>query len=132
MNRPATLVLMLAAGLATACSNSPSKVLNELEEAAVRGDPAAFGSHFSTQSRPFAEALLSIQKEAWSGEKTPIEKFSRSRIASEKISGDTALVLTIAPDGTEVPVFFVREAGAWKLDAASTASGRPQSKAGDE
>lgn len=118
--------------MATACSDSPSKVLGNLEEAAARGDPAAFGSHFSATARPFAEALMSIQKEAWAGEKTPIEKFSRSRIASEEISGDTAVVVTISPDGTEIPLFFVREKNAWKLDAASTASGRLPPKAGSE
>ncbi|HQP96573.1 MAG TPA: hypothetical protein PLY68_10320 [Myxococcota bacterium] len=116
----ATVLSLVLAGLA-ACSPSPSKVLSEMQEAAARGDATRFASYFTSAERPFAEALVSIQKDVRGDEpgKPPIQGIYRSVVVDEKIEGDTAFVTASSPDGQFILV-FVREDGAWRLDAAAT------------
>lgn len=112
-----TALILIACG----CSESPSEVLAAIESAAAAGDAEAFASRFTADSRPFAEALLRIQKDVRKDEpaKAPVENISRSRVLSESINGNKAVVKVAGPAGPG-GVVFVRENGKWKLDVAAT------------
>lgn len=96
-------------------------MLVAIETAAQAGNAEAFASHFTSDSRPFAEALLKIQKDVRKDEpsKAPVENIFRSRVVSETIKGGTAVVRIAGPAGPG-GIVFVREHGKWKLDVAAT------------
>lgn len=115
------VVILSAAAFFPGCVSSPSEVLAEIEDSASRGDAAAFASHFTSESRPFAEALIRMQKDVRKDEpgKSPLENIFHSKVVSENIQDDVAVVQVSGPAGTS-GIVFVREGGAWKLDVAAT------------
>ena len=124
MKHSVTAFLVFSLIALAGCTDSPSDVLAAIEQAAERGDATAFGSHFTIESRPFAETLVRVQKAARHGQASPIEKFSTSnRINSEKIKGNFAVVTAEYADGTTAKIIFRRENGQWRLDPAATESG---------
>ncbi len=107
--------------LTVGCSESPSDVLAAIEAAARNGDASTFASHFTAESRPFAEALVTIQKYVRKDEpsRAPIQNIFHARVISERISGPRAVVTIAGPAGKSA-IVFVREAGNWKLDVAAS------------
>jgi len=114
--------LALAGSLA-ACGKSPTKVFDALQEAARKGDAETFGSHFSADSKPFAQALLALyasQYPANGPAPRPLEQLTLADVQSETIEGDKAKVVVAAKGGKPVTLVFVKEGGAWKLDVRLT------------
>jgi len=115
--------LLLAAA---ACSKSPTRVFEAMEEAARNGDAAEFASHFTSDSRPFAEALLVLyaaQSPAEGPLPPALTLLTRSQVVSEEIHGERA-DLTVQPGSDpNAPLrvlVFKREDGKWKLDIRET------------
>ena len=118
--------LIIAGTLLAGCAGSPADVLKKMEEAAAAGDARTFADCFTRESRPFAEALVMLQKSRGGerdGRKSPIELLSGSKVLSERIDGDRAVV-TISAAGTRSDLVFTRENGSWKLNVSETESGR--------
>jgi len=118
-------LVLFAAVVASGCTQSPSEVLRSIEKCASKGDAVCFASHFTSDGRPFAEALVRIQKDVRRDEptKAPIESMLPVRVISEDIQGDKATVLVAGPEGPAA-MKFVIEDGAWKLDVAATEAAR--------
>lgn len=111
---------------AIACGKSPTRVYEAMEEAAREGNAAEFASHFTQESRPFAEALISLYATETTAEgptPTPLALLSRSTVEAEEIEGDRAFLRIRAPSeqgSGSYTLVFKREEGAWKLDLRET------------
>lgn len=121
--------IALAATLALAgvgCAKSPSRVYEAMEEAAREGNAAEFASHFTEESRPFAEALISLYATEGAAEgpvPSSLALLARSTVESERIESDRAFVSIRAPaeqGGQLHTLVFRKQEGAWKLDIADT------------
>lgn len=127
MRREAALALAAMLALAgAACGKSPSRVLGAMEEAAREGNAAEFASHFTEESRPFAEALISLYATEGAAEgpaPSALALLSRATVESEEIEGQRAYLTVRAPSeqgGQWHTLVFTKQDGAWKLDVAET------------
>lgn len=118
------------------CAKSPTRVFEAMEEAAREGKAAEFASHFTEESRPFAEALISLFATSAPAEgpaPPALALLSRSTIESEEIVGDDRALLTVrAPSdqgGRQHVLVFLKREGAWKLDVVQTE--RQNTRSGD-
>ncbi len=116
-----------AAALAlVACGKSPTRVYEAMEEAAREGKAAEFASYFTEESRPFAEALISLYATEGAAEgpaPTSLVLLSRSTVESESIEGEQAFLTVRAPSeqgGRLHTLVFRKQDGDWKLDIAAT------------
>lgn len=122
------ILISITMAVSTGCQQKPSDVLKTIEKTAAAGDAEGFASCFTKESRPYAEALILLQKGRYNAQddrKSPIEMISTSNVVSEKIEGDTATVKISTADGT-TDIVFLREGGAWKLNVAETEGRRIQ------
>lgn len=106
-----------------ACAKPPSKVFLSLQDAARKGEAETFASHFTSDSQPFARALLALyasQYPAGGPAPRPLEQLTLSDVQSETIEGDKAEVVVAAKGGQPATLVFVKEKGAWKLDVRLT------------
>lgn len=117
--------VLLAAFWLVGCADSPAKVLERLESAAVDGDAARFAAQFTQESRPFAEALLSLYQSRYAldarREFTPLRMLGRSDVIDQADRGGTvALRVKLRNTGEQAVLVFRREDGAWRLDLMAT------------
>lgn len=98
-----------------------------MEKAAREGNASEFASHFTEESRPFAEALLSLYATQGTAEggntPSPLALLAHSSVESEQIEGEKAYLTVRAPteQGGQIHVLvFKKTDGAWKLDIALT------------
>lgn len=106
-----------------ACAPSPTEVFEGLERTAREGKAAAFAAHFTEESRPFAEALMSLyvtHSTARGPLSRPLEVLARSEVISERIEGRRAFLEVRTPDGAAHSLIFEQEEGDWKLDIGET------------
>lgn len=105
------------------CASSPTEVFEALEEAAREGNAAEFGSHFTEESRPFAEALMSLystHSPAQGPLSRPLEILARSDVRSETIDGRRAELVVESGNGASSKLVFEQEDDGWKLDILQT------------
>ncbi len=131
--RTACLVALTAV---LGCAKSPTRVFEAMEEAAREGQAAEFASHFTEESRPFAEALISLYATSAPAEgpvPPALALLSRSTVESEEVVGDDRALLTVrAPadqGGQRHVLVFRKQGGAWRLDVAETE--RQNKRSGD-
>lgn len=109
-----------------ACAKSPTRVYEAMEEAAREGNAKEFASHFTEESRPFAEALISLyatEAPAEGPAPSSLALLARSTVESERIEGERAYLSVRAPTeqgGRVHALVFKKQDGAWKLDIAET------------
>lgn len=117
------LVSLVLATVLMACAPSPSEVFEGLEKTAREGKAAAFAAHFTEESRPFAEALMSLyvtHSSARGPLSRPLEVLARSEVVGERIEGRRAFLEVRTPDGAGHTLIFELEEGDWKLDIGET------------
>lgn len=113
-------------GSCIACGKSPTRVYEAMEEAAREGNAPEFASHFTPESRPFAEALLSLyatESPAEGPASSSLALLARSTVESERIEGEKAYLSVRAPteEGGQLhTLVFKKVDGAWKLDITLT------------
>ncbi len=109
-----------------ACTKSPAGVYEAMEEAAREGHAAEFASHFTEESRPFAEALISLyatEAPAEGPAPSSLALLARGTVESERIEGERAFVSVRTSSeggGPSYTLVFRKQEGAWKLDIADT------------
>ncbi|NOZ00963.1 MAG: hypothetical protein GXP54_03630 [Deltaproteobacteria bacterium] len=109
--------------VALGCAQSPTEVFEDLEQSASRGNAAEFAAHFTAESRPFAEALMSLYSTHASARgplSKPLEILAASTVKEESIKGPRAFVTVESPNGTQSTLVFKMEDGEWKLDIGDT------------
>jgi hypothetical protein len=121
----AVAAALAALALCAGCAGSPTAVLKQIEEAARAGDDAAFASHFTDESAPFARALLSVyrtQAPAGAPPSRPLAILATSTVEGERVEGDRAFLTVKTGEAapTASTLVFVRESGKWKLDVMQT------------
>lgn len=126
MRRNAMLfaILVLAAHGA-GCADAPSDVLEALESAAAEGNAERFAAQFTKESRPFAEALLSLYQTRYPLESrrdfSPLRMLGRSEVLDEEDRGEAvALRVKLESTGEKARLIFKKEDGAWRLDLLAT------------
>lgn len=106
------------------CSRSPKEVFLKMEEAARKGNVKEFGSYFTEESRPFAEALLALYKSQSPAEgpvPDALSLLSASTVVSEEVQDHVAYVdVRTSPDSPVRILVFTKEEGRWKLDLRAT------------
>lgn len=126
MRRCALLVGMLLLGAqAAGCADSPADVLAALESAAAEGNAQDFAARFTNDSRPFAEALLSLYQTRYPLDSrrqfTPLRMLGQSEVLDEVDRGGTvALRVKLKSTGEQAVMVFRNEDGAWRLDLLAT------------
>ena len=126
MRRYALVAGFLAAVVGSVgCGDSPADVLATLESAAAEGNAERFAAQFTQDSRPFAEALLSLYQTRYPldsrKEFTPLRMLGRSDVLDEVDRGGTvALRVKLRSSGEQAVLVFRREDGAWRLDLLAT------------
>ena len=123
------MVLLIVSLSIGGCGDRPSDVFDRLQEAAKRGKVEEFGSYFTEESRPFAEALLLLYKTQHNPEigiPQPLEVLALAKVKSEKVQNQRGVVTVEAAGRTYRLVF--RKEGDWKLDLKLTE--RENSQAG--
>jgi len=114
----------------TGCSPSPTEVFEELEESVREGLAKEFASHFTEESRPFAEALMSLYKTRASAREPltgPLAMLAASDVLGERIEGKRAFLEVEEPNGARHTIVFELEQGDWKLDIQETEKNNAQS-----
>lgn len=107
------------------CADAPSDVLETLESAAAEGNAEHFAAQFTTESRPFAEALLSLYQTRYPldsrREFSPLRMLGRSEVLDEEDRGEAvALRVKLESTGEKASLIFRKEDGAWRLDLLAT------------
>ena len=119
----ATLAAVMALCAAAGCHASPSTVFEKMEEAARGGKSKEFASYFTEDSRPFAEALLSLhrsQAPAVGSLSRPLELLTRATVKDEKVEDAVAKLTVKTATGEGTLVFVKDDHGDWKLDVQQT------------
>ncbi|HOI10066.1 MAG TPA: hypothetical protein PK313_06265 [Myxococcota bacterium] len=116
---------VLATAAWAGCGDSPADVLETLESAAAEGNAERFAAQFTKDSRPFAQALLSLYQTRYPldsrREFTPLRMLGRSDVIEETDRGGTvALRVKLRSSGEVATLVFKREDGAWLLDLLAT------------
>lgn len=105
----------------TSCKDSPSDVFEKLQDAAKKGHVEEFGSYFTDESRPFAEALLYLYKAQSNpdlGLPEPLKVLALARVDSERIEGQKGVVV-VESGGRKYSLVFKKD-GKWRLDLKLT------------
>lgn len=126
MRRCMLLWAILVIGLQGAgCAAAPSDVLEALESAASEGNAERFAQQFTKESRPFAEALLSLYQTRYPldsrKEFSPLRMLGRSEVLDEEVRGDSVVLrVKLESSGEKANLVFKKEDGAWRLDLRAT------------
>ncbi|MBP7125916.1 hypothetical protein KBD49_06085 [Myxococcota bacterium] len=114
---------VICVGVLGACSPSPSRVFQKMQQAARDGDRKAFVSHFSEKSRPFAEALLALYAAEYpkdGNRPDPLSQITLGEVRGQTVDGERAEVQVSVAGSSPRVLVFVREGRAWKLDVEET------------
>ena len=103
------------------CGDKPSDVFERLQQAAKKGNVEEFGSYFTEESRPFAEALLLLYKTQHNPETgipEPLKVLALAKVKGEEVQNQRG-ILTVEASGRTYKLVFRKE-GEWKLDLKLT------------
>ena len=109
MRRYALVVGFLAAVVGSVgCGDSPADVLATLESAAAEGNAERFAAQFTQDSKPFAEALLSLYQTRYPldsrQEFTPLRMLGRSDVLDEVDRGGGYIIAPSHEMPGDIPV----------------------------
>ena len=109
--------------LLSSCALTPSGALEQMEKAAREGKAEAFASHFTEESRPFAQALMSLYTSSTPASgpaTTPLKYLTDVTVVDTTLQGQSAILKVKPKDGAEARLYFLLEGGEWKLDIRQT------------